>query len=215
MSSSPIESPPNEPNSNTHGELAEGRGVRERRETGWMANYETGEGLFEEENLNAMMIVIENDPVSFGEAMKNKKWKEAMSAEIEAIKRNQSWELTVLPKGVKTIGVKWVFKTKLNEDRDVEKFKAILVAKGYVQCHGIDYTEVFAPMARLDTIRVILAMVAQLCWEVFQLNVKSAFLHGELKEKMFVQQPGGFMKKGEEEKVYRLRKALYGLKQAS
>ena len=163
-----------------------------------MANYESGEGLFEEENLNAMMIVIENDLVSFGEAMKNKKWKEAMSVEIKGIERNQPWELTVLPKGVKPIGVKWVFKTKLNEDGDVEKFKAILVAKGYAQWHGIDYIEVFAPMAILDIICVILAMVAQLCWEVFQLNVKSAFLHGELKEKMFVQQPGGFIKKGEE-----------------
>ena len=89
-SSSPTESPPNETNSNTHGELAEGRGVRERRAPGWMADYETWEGLFEEENLNAMMMVTENDPVSFREAMKNKKWKEVMLEEIEAIKRNQT-----------------------------------------------------------------------------------------------------------------------------
>ena len=145
--------------------------------------------------LNAMMMVTENDSVSFGEAMKNKKWKEAMSAEIEAIERKQTWELTVLPKGVKPIGAKWVFKTKLNKDGDVEKFKGRLVAKGYAQRHGIDYTEVFAPMTRLDTIRVILAMAAQFYREVFQLNVKSAFLHGELKEKVFVQQPKGFIKK--------------------
>ena len=108
-----------------------------------------------------------------------------------------------------------MFKTKLSEDGDVEKFKARLVAKGYAQRHGIDYTEVFAPVARLDTIRVILAMAAQFYWEVFQLDVKSAFLHKELKEKVFVQQLEGFIKKGEEEKVYRLRKALYSLKQAS
>ena len=207
LSSSLIESPPNEPNSN--GELAEGRGVRGRRAPSWMADYETGEGLFEDENLNAMMVT-ENDPVSFEEAIKSKKWREAMSAEIEAIERNQTWELTVLPKGVKPIGVKWLFKTKLN--KDVEKFKARLVAKGYAQCHGVDYTEVFAPVARFDTIRMILAMAAQFSWEVFQLDVKSAFLHGELKEEVFVQQPEGFTKKGEEEKVYRLRKALYGLK---
>jgi len=137
-----------------------------------------------------------------------------MSVEIEAIERNQTWELTVLPKGDKPIGVKWVFKTKLNENGDVEKFKARLVAKGYAQRHGVDYTEVFAPVARFDTIRMILAMAAQSSWEVFQLDVKSAFLHGELKEEVFVQQPEGFTKKGEEEKVYRLRKALYGLKQA-
>ena len=108
-----------------------------------------------------------------------------------------------------------MFKTKLNEDGDVEKFKARLVVKGYAQLHGLDYNEVFALEARLDTICVILAMAAQLCWEVFQLDVKSAFLHGEFKEKVFVLQPEGFIKKGEEEKVYRLRKALYGLKQAS
>ena len=148
-----------------------------------MVDYEIGEGLFEEDNLNAVMMVTENDPVSFREEMKNKKRKEAMSVEIEAIERNQTWELIVLPKGVKPIRVKWVFKTMLNEDGDVEKFKARLVAKGYAQHHGIDYTEVFAPMARLYTICVILAMDAQFCEEVFQLDVKSAFLHGELKEK--------------------------------
>jgi hypothetical protein len=213
LGSSLTESPPNEPNPDTHGELTEGRSVRGRRAPSWMADYETGEGLFEDDNLNAMMVT-ENDPVLFEEAVRSKKWREAMSAEIEAIERNQTWELTVLPKGVKPIGVKWVFKTKLNENGDVEKFKARLVAKGYAQRHGVDYTEVFAPVARFDTIRMILAMAAQSSWEVFQLDVKSAFLHGELKEEVFVQQPEGFTKKGEEEKVYRLRKALYGLKQA-
>lgn len=84
-----------------------------------------------------------------------------MSSENESIERNQTWELTVIPKETKPIGVKCVFKTKLNEDGIVEKFKARLVAKGYAQRHGIDYTEVFAPVTRLDTIRVILAIVAQ------------------------------------------------------
>lgn len=102
-----------------------------------------------------------------------------MSKEIEAIEKNQTWELTVLPKGVKPIGVKWVFKTKLNEDGNMEKLKARLVEKGYGQRHGIDYTKVFALVARLDIIRVILAMAAQFNWEIFQLDVKSAFLHGE------------------------------------
>lgn len=208
-SSSPTESPTNEQNSNIHRELVEGRAVRERRVPDWMADYETGEEI-----LNAMMTVTENDPVSYEEAVKSKKWREAMSAEIESIEKNQTWELTVLPKGVKSIGVKWVYKTKVNENGEVEKFKARLVAKGYAQRHGVDYTEVFAPVARLDTIRMILAMDAQFSWEVFQLDVKSGFLHGELKEEVFVQQPEGFIKKGEEEKVYKLRKALYGLKQA-
>nr|KYP32050.1 Retrovirus-related Pol polyprotein from transposon TNT 1-94 [Cajanus cajan] len=137
-----------------------------------------------------------------------------MNMEIQAIERNKMWELTDAPKGVTPIGVKWVYKTKLNERGNVEKHKARLVAKGYSQQYGVDYTEVFAPVARLDTVRVLLALAAQHRWEVFQLDVKSAFLHGELKEEVYVQQPEGFVKKGKEDKVYRLKKALYGLKQA-
>lgn len=151
-----------------------------------MADYETGEGLFDEEGLNAVMMVTENDPFLFEEAVKSKKWMEAMLAEIEAIEKNQTWELTDLPKGVKPIGVKWVFKTKLNENGEIDKFKARLVAKGYAQRYGVDFTEVFALVARLDTIRMILAMAAQFSWEVFQLDVKRTFLHGELKEEVFV-----------------------------
>lgn len=199
---------------NTQEVAVEERDERIRREPVWMADYETGEGLSEEEDMHEMMMVIDDDPFSFEEAVKSKKWKEAMAAEIEAIEKNQTWELMDLPKGAKSIGVKWVFKTKLNENGDVEKYKARLVAKGYAQRHGVDYTEVFAPVARLDTIRVILAAAAQYGWEVFQLDVKSAFLHGELKEEVFVQQPEGFVKEREEGKVYKLKKALYGLKQA-
>jgi hypothetical protein len=137
-----------------------------------------------------------------------------MMAEIESIEKNKTWELTVLPQGVNPIGVKWVFKTKLNENGEVDKYKARLVAKGYAQQYGVDYTEVFPPVARLDTIRLILALAAQNSWSVFQLDVKSAFLHGDLSEEVFVQQPLGYEKKGEEGKVYKLRKALYVLKQA-
>lgn len=114
----------------------------------------------------------------------------------------------------KNVGVKWVYKTKYNEKGELDKHKARLVAKGYSQQHGINYHEVVAPVARRDTIRVILAVAAQRGWSVYQLDVKSAFLHGELKEDVFVEQPQGFEIKGEEEKVYKLRKALYGLKQA-
>lgn len=137
-----------------------------------------------------------------------------MDLEIEAIERNETWELVNLPKGMKKIGVKWVFKTKLNENGEVDKCKARLVVKGYAQRYGVDYSEVFAPVARWDTIRLILALAAQKGWTVFQLDVKSAFLHGELKEAVYVEHPEGYVRKGEEHKVLKLKKALYGLKQA-
>lgn len=137
-----------------------------------------------------------------------------MNQEIAAIEKNDTWEISDLPIGHKKIGVKWVYKTKLKENGEVDKYKARLVAKGYKQEFGVDYREVFAPVARLDTIRLMIAMAAQNSWPIFQLDVKSAFLHGELQEQVFIEQPPGYIKAGEENKVYRLKKALYGLKQA-
>jgi hypothetical protein len=137
-----------------------------------------------------------------------------MDSEINAIEKNNTWTLNELPEGAKKIGVKWVYKTKYNEHGDVDKYKARLVAKGYSQQHGIDYTEVFAPVARMDTVRMIIALAAQKNWIVYQLDVKSAFLHGELHEDVYVDQPKGYEKKGSEHLVYKLHKALYGLKQA-
>jgi hypothetical protein len=112
-----------------------------------------------------------------------------MNIEIKAIERNYTWELTDLPAGAKKIGVKWVYKTKLKEDGEVDKFKARLVAKRYVQQQGIDYTEVFAPVARMDTVRMIVALAAHKGWILYQLDVKSAFLHGELNEEVYLEQP--------------------------
>ena len=103
-----------------------------------------------------------------------------------------------------------MYKTKLNAQGEVEKYKARLVAKGYKQNYGIDYNEVFAPVARFDTIRMVLALAAQNCWKVFQMDVKSAFLE----EEVYVAQPPGYVQGNEETKVCRLKKALYGLKQA-
>ena len=110
-----------------------------------------------------------------------------MDLEIEAIEKNETWQLTTLPKGAKNIGVKWVFKTKLNEKGEVDKCKARLVAKGYAQRQGIDYNEVFAPVAKWDTIRMVLALAAQKGSSVYQLDIKSVFLHGELKEDVYVE----------------------------
>jgi hypothetical protein len=157
-----------------------------------MRDYISGEGLLEEETELNMAIVTSDDPVSYEEALKSYKWREAMNVEIESIQKNETWSLTELPAGTKKIGVKWIYKTKLNESGKVDKLKARLVAKGYDQQHGVDYTEVFAPVVRIDTIRMIIALAAQRSWLIYQLDVKSAFLHGDLSEDLFIEQLKGY-----------------------
>ncbi|EON88790.1 Ribonuclease H, partial [Plesiomonas shigelloides 302-73] len=110
--------------------------------------------------------------------------------------------------------LKWVYKIKRNAKGEVERNKARLVAKGYNQRQGIDYDEVFAPVARLETIRLIISLAAQNAWKIYQMDVKSAFLNGLLEEEVYIEQPPGFEEKGQEDKVLKLKKALYGLKQA-
>ena len=119
------------------------------------------------------------------------------------------------PREKEIIGVKWVYKVKVNEDGSFQRNKARLVAKGYTQQPGIDYDETFSPVSRLDTIRMLIALAAQKGWLLYQLDIKSAFLNGELTNEIYVEQPQGFVIEGAEDKVYRLKKALYGLKQAS
>lgn len=154
------------------------------------------------------------DPVTYDEATRLQEWQSAMNEEISSIQRNQTWELTDLPPGKKTVGLKWVFKSKYHSDGSLHKHKARLVAKGYSQKQGVDFEDTFSPVARLETVRTFLALAAQLKWPIFQLDLKSAFLNGDLQEEVFVDQPEGFIVAGSEDKVYRLKKALYGLRQA-
>ncbi|CAL8169320.1 unnamed protein product [Prunus armeniaca] len=154
------------------------------------------------------------EPQKFEEAVKEKIWHDAMEEEIRVIKKNSTWELVDRPKSKDIIGLKWIYKTKYNEDGSIQKHKARLVAKGYSQQPRVDFNETFAPVVRMETIRIVLALAAQLKTQVFQLDVKSAFLNGELEEEVYVEQPQGYIEKGNEDKVCRLRKALYGLKQA-
>jgi hypothetical protein len=137
-----------------------------------------------------------------------------MDSELQSINKNKTRSLVKLPPGHRSIGLKWVFKLKRNVEGEIVKHKARLVAKGYVQKHGVDYDEVFAPVARLDTVRLFLAMAANWGWEVHHLDVKTAFLNGNLVEDVYVSQPDGYAVGGKEQMVYKLSKALYGLKQA-
>nr|GEV63257.1 ribonuclease H-like domain, reverse transcriptase, RNA-dependent DNA polymerase [Tanacetum cinerariifolium] len=136
-----------------------------------------------------------------------------MEIELDLINKNNTWALTTLPLNQKAIGLKWVFK-KRDAKGNIIKYKARLVAKGYVQEQGIDFDEVFALVARIEIVRLILALVAYHGWQVHHLDVKSAFLHGNLKEEVYVTKPEGFVQQGNSEKVYKLTKALYGLRQA-
>jgi hypothetical protein len=134
--------------------------------------------------------------------------------ELSIIQKNNTWTLVDRPEGRKVIRVKWIYRMKLNVDNSINKHKARLVVKGYAQIFGVDYSDTFTLVARLDTIRLLLAISAQKGWKVFQLDVKSAFLNGVLQEKIYVEQPDGFVIQGAKDKVYLLQKALYGLKQA-
>ncbi|KAI3736061.1 hypothetical protein L6452_15593 [Arctium lappa] len=155
-----------------------------------------------------------DEPKTYSEAACDRDWQDAMKKELEAIEKNHTWSLSILPRGHRAIGLKWVFKLKKDAAGNVTKHKARLVAKGYVQQKGVDLEEVFAPVARLETIRTLLALAAVDGWKVHHLDVKSTFLNGDLQEEVYVSQPDGFAIEGKEHMVYRLNKALYGLRQA-
>ncbi|KAJ6883706.1 hypothetical protein NC652_030829 [Populus alba x Populus x berolinensis] len=166
------------------------------------------------EDTTLFCFFADSDPLSFDEAITEEKWIEAMDEEIHAIEKNDTWKLTYLPENKKAIGVKWVYKTKKNAKGEVQRYKARLMAKGYKQREGIDYGEVFAPEARLKTIRLMISLAAQHRWKIYQLDVKSAFMNGFLEEEIYVEQSLGYIDAENEGKVYKLKKALYGLKQA-
>ena len=147
-------------------------------------------------------------------ALRDPGWKAAMDKEMMALIRNNTWEILSLPKGKKAIGCWWVFTPKFRSDRVLDRLKARLVAKGYTQTEGIDYGETFAPVAKFNTVRVLVAVAAKCSWEILQFDVKNAFLHGELEEEVYMQLPPGYQLTDKPNQVCRLKKALYGLKQS-
>jgi len=155
------------------------------------------------------------EPANYEEAATDQKWLDAMKEELKMIEKNQTWELVDRPQHKKAIGVKWIFRTKMNSDGSVNKYKARLVVKGYAQMFGVDFSETFAPVARMDTIRMLLALAAQKGWTLRQMDVKSTFLNGYLEEEIFVEQPEGFSVAGQENQVYQLKKSLIRLKAGS
>lgn len=153
------------------------------------------------------------EPRSFKEAMTYEEWKLAMKSEVTSLEDNHTWDLEDLPPNQKVIGCQWVFRIKLRVDGSLERYKARLVALGNHQEEGLNFTETFAPVAKMTTVRMILDIAAKRNYEEHQMDVHNAFLHGDLEEKIYMKPPPGFSTHGDT-RVCRLRKLIYGLKQS-
>ncbi|GJT85640.1 retrovirus-related pol polyprotein from transposon TNT 1-94 [Tanacetum coccineum] len=160
------------------------------------------------------LTVSRTEPKNIKEAMADSAWIESMQEELHQFDRLDVWELVDRPLCKNVINLKWLWKNKRDEENTVIRNKSRLVAKGYAQKEGIDFEESFAPVARLEAVRLFIAYAAHKSFTVYQMDVKTAFLYGPLKEEVYVNQPDGFVDPYHPDKVYRLKKALYGLKQA-
>ena len=162
-----------------------------------------------------IVYLVDDTPTSIAEAYASTDaddWKEAVQNEMDSILSNGTWEVTKRPYGCKPVGCKWVFKKKLRPDGTIEKYKARLVAKGYTQREGEDFFDIYSPIDRMTTIWVLLSLATSCGLLVHQMDVKTAFLNGELDEEIYMEQPEGFVLNGQESKVCKLLKSLYGLK---
>ncbi|KAL8115369.1 hypothetical protein AgCh_022017 [Apium graveolens] len=170
------------------------------------------------ENDNELSVIDDDNPVTYNEAMSSvdlEKWHSAMKSEMESMYTNQVWTLVKAPEGVKPIGCKWVYKRKIGIDGQVETYKARLVAKGFKQRQWIDFDETFSPVALLKSIRILLAIAAYYDYEIWKMDVKTAFLNRELEEELYMTHQEGFLSKGNEHLVCKLLRTIYGLRQAS
>ncbi|KAL0554130.1 hypothetical protein IC582_008044 [Cucumis melo] len=152
-------------------------------------------------------------PKNIYTALECPEWKNTVMEEIKALEKNKTWEICALPKGHKTVGCKWVFSLKYKADGTLDRHKARLVAKGFTQTYGIDYSETFSPVAKLNTVRVLLSVAVNKDWPLYQPDVKNAFLNGDLVEEVYMSPPPGFEAQFGQQ-VCKLQKSLYGLKQS-
>jgi len=160
--------------------------------------------------------LIDNDHLTYYETISSSEsnfWKEAIKIKIDSILQNQTWKLVYLPPGAKPIGCKWIFKRKYNPDGFIDNYKARLFAKGFTQKQNVDYFDTFAPVTRISSIRALNALASIYKIIVHQMDVKTAFLNGDLEEEIYMVQLEGCIFPGQENKVCKLVKSLYGLKQ--
>ncbi|OMO62750.1 hypothetical protein CCACVL1_22657 [Corchorus capsularis] len=158
--------------------------------------------------------VIDSEPTCVSQAIKNPNWRLAMNDEINALIQNGTWCLVPPSPNQNIVGCKWIYRIKRNPDNSISKYKARLVAKGFHQRPGIDFSETFSPDVKPTTIRIVLSLAIQFNWELLQLDVNNAFLHGTLLEDVFMKQPPGFIDSTHPDYVCKLQKSIYGLKQA-
>ncbi|GJX07243.1 retrovirus-related pol polyprotein from transposon TNT 1-94 [Tanacetum coccineum] len=163
---------------------------------------------------NFFCFISTIEPKNVNETLTDESWIIAMQEELNQFIANDVWELVPQPKNMTIIGTKWVFRNKLDKNGVISRNKTRLVAQGYNQQEGIDYDETYGPVARLESIRKLLAYTCTLDFNLFQMDVKSAFLNGFINEEVYVAQPPGFIDFVKPDHVYKLKKALYGLKQA-
>ncbi|KAM1149990.1 hypothetical protein ACFX2B_030214 [Malus domestica] len=161
------------------------------------------------------MLTNYGEPETYEEVIAHNdsdKWMNAMKSEMDSLLKNDTYELVEIPKGRKALKNKWVF--KLKRDDNMTRYNASLVIKGFGQKKGVDFDEIFSPVVKITSIRVILGMAANIDLELEQLDVKTAFLDDNLEDEIYMEQPKGFEVKGKETLVCKLKKSLYGLKQA-
>ena len=165
-----------------------------------------------------VLLVEDSEPTNYEEAMMSpdsEKWLEAMKSELGSMSENQVWTLVDPPSDRKAVECKWIFKKKTDADGNVTVYKARLVAKGFRQVQGVDYDETFSPVAMFKSIRILLAIAAFHDYEIWQMDVKTAFLNGNIDEELYMMQPEGFVDPKDADKVCKLQRSIYGLKQAS
>jgi hypothetical protein len=153
-------------------------------------------------------------PSSYRAALADDQWRAAMQSEFTALQQNETWILVLRPSGQNIISCKWIFKVKEKSDGSVDKLKARLVARGFTQQFGIDYMETFSPVIKPATVRLVLSIVVSRSWDIHQIDISNAFLHGNLDESAYMQQPPGFVDPSRPDHVCKLQKAIYGLKQS-
>lgn len=152
------------------------------------------------------------EPSHYSIAATDPQWVNAMTKELEALEANDTWKLVPLPNGKVSVGCKWVYKVKYKANGDVDRYKARMVAKRYTQAEGIDYHDTFAPVAKMVTVKCVVAIAAARGWQVHQMDVNNAFLHGDFLEEVYMNLPQGYIKSSDSLKlVCKLQKSLYGL----